>query len=120
VLRFIFTAKDANREEVEQVAASREPILENLGIGLNASISALRFMRMSFGTAAVTIDQNDLGRRFRHQQRGRRGRAYKGRADYSDSRDPRADFGPVSISSVRNCVEIRNIHCNLQAMDKKS
>jgi hypothetical protein len=101
VLRFIFTAKDANREEVEQVAESREPILENLGIGLKVQYLCIAFHCMSFGTAPVTIDQNDLGRRFRHQQRVRRGRAYKARADYSDSRDPRADFGPVSISSIR-------------------
>jgi hypothetical protein len=51
VLRFIFTAQDANREEVEQVAASREAIIENFGSDLRCSISALRFMRMSFGTA---------------------------------------------------------------------
>jgi hypothetical protein len=43
VLRFIFTAKDANREEVEQVAASREPILENLGIGLKVQYLCIAF-----------------------------------------------------------------------------
>jgi hypothetical protein len=43
VLRFIFTAKDANREEVEQVAASCEPILENLGIGLKVQYLCIAF-----------------------------------------------------------------------------
>ena len=35
--------QDANREEVEQVAASREPILENLGIGLNVQYPCIAF-----------------------------------------------------------------------------
>jgi hypothetical protein len=43
ILRFILTAKNANRDEVEQVAASCEPILENLGIGLNVQYLCIAF-----------------------------------------------------------------------------
>lgn len=43
ILRFIFTVKDADSEEVEQVAASCEPILEDLGIGLNVQYLCIVF-----------------------------------------------------------------------------
>jgi hypothetical protein len=43
ILRFILTAENADGEEVEQAAASREPILENLGIGVNVQYFFIAF-----------------------------------------------------------------------------